>query len=68
MKNCNAFVSGTYWEIPFIVAAPHRERNAKGLFQCYDIIMHAETCRRAHSQSRFMAIVVETALDGINEK
>ncbi len=50
------------------MAAPHRERNAKGLFQCYDIIMHADTCRRAHSQNRFMAIVVETALDGINER
>jgi dynein assembly factor 2 len=59
---------GTYWDIPFIVAAPHRERNAKGLFQCYDVIMHTDTCRRAHSQSRFMAIVVETALDGINER
>lgn len=60
--------NGTNWKVPFTQAPPRNDYDKKKN-NCiiYDVVFHTDTIKMAEHNKRFRQLVIDTALDGIQE-
>lgn len=60
--------NGTNWKIPFTQAPPRNDYDKKkNSCTVYDVVFHSDTIKMAETDKRFRQLVIETALDGVQD-
>jgi dynein assembly factor 2 len=59
---------GTNWQLPYSLGPPHMEKDKSGSnAPCFDCCFHPQAIQLGKSQKEFRDLLINTAIDGVEE-